>query len=59
MSPISDVFKFLKFLMISPIKAVSWLLFGGIENFEVWITSSKIGILMEKGAWLEDNQFLG
>jgi len=29
--------------MISSIKAVSWSLFGGIENFEVWITSSKMG----------------
>jgi len=54
MLPMSDVSKFLKFEMISSIKDVSWSLFGGIENFEVWME-----ILMERGAWSEDRQFLG
>jgi len=45
--------------MISSIKDVSWSLFGGIENFEVWMTSLWMEISMERGAWSEDRQFLG
>jgi len=46
--------RFLKFKMISWIKAVSWSLLGGIESFEVRITSSNMGMSMERGAWSED-----
>jgi len=55
----SDVSKFLKFKMISSIRDISWLLFGGIKNFEVWMTSSWMEISMKRGAWSEDKQLLG
>jgi len=54
-----DMSRFLKFEMISLIKAVSWLLLRGIESFEVRMTSSNMGMLMERGAWSEDKQFSG
>jgi len=45
-----DVFMFLKFEIISSINAVSWSLFGTSESLDVWMTSSEIGISMERGA---------
>jgi len=54
MSTILDVSRFLKFEMISSIKAVFCSLFGWIDSFEVQTTFSSMGILMERGVWLED-----
>jgi len=44
------MFMFLKFEIMSSMNAVSWLLFGASESLDVWMTSSEIGISMERGA---------
>jgi len=47
---ILDVSRFLKFEMTSSTKAVSCLLFCGIDNLEVQTISLSMGILIERGA---------
>jgi len=49
-----DVSNVLKFKITLLINAVSCLLLGTRVSFDIWIISSKIGILIEKGAWSED-----
>ena len=55
----SMVFKVLKFKITSLMNAFSWLLLGGIVNFDDGKTSSIMGISMESGAWSEKSQFSG
>ena len=54
-----DVSKCLKFKIMSWMKAVSCSLFGAKVSFDVCMISSVIGMLIERGAWSEDNQDSG
>ena len=54
-STMLDVFKCLKFEIMSWMKAVSCSLFGAKVSFNVCIIFSVIGILMIRGVWSEDN----
>ena len=54
-----DVSNVLKFKITSLINAVSCLLLGTRVSFDIWIISSKIGILIERGAWSEDKRESG
>ena len=55
-STMLDVFKCLKFEIMSWTKAVSCSLFGAKVSFDVCIISSVIGMSMTRGVWSEDNQ---
>ena len=46
--------RFLKIEMISLTNVVSCSLFGGIDNLEVLMNSSTIGMVMMRGAWSEN-----
>jgi len=49
-----DVSNILKFKIMSLINMVSYSLLGTRMSFNIWIISSKIGILIEREAWSED-----
>ena len=51
-----DVFKCLKFEIMSWTKVVSCSLFGAKVSFDICIISSVIGMSMTRGAWSENNQ---
>ena len=53
---IFDVSRDLKLEIMSLMNANSRLLLGGMVKFNGWTTSSKIGMLIERGAWSEDNR---
>ena len=55
---IFDVSRDLKLEIISLMNANSRLLLGGMVNFNDWMVSLKIGMLIERGAWSEDNRNL-
>ena len=52
---IFDISRDLKLEIMSLMNASFRSLLGGMVKFNEWTTSSKIGMLIERGAWLEDN----
>ena len=54
-----DVSTILKFKITSLINTVSCLLLGTRVSFDIWIISSKIGILIEREVWSEDKRESG
>ena len=55
---IFDVSRDLKLEIMSLMNANSQSLLGGMVKFNEWTTSLKIGMLIERGAWSEDNRDL-
>ena len=53
---IFDVSRDLKLVIMSLMNTTSQSLLGGMVKFNKWTTSSKIGMLIERGAWSEDNR---
>jgi len=49
----------LKFKIMSLINVVSCSLLGTMVSFDIWIISSTIGILIERGVWSEDKRDSG
>ena len=53
---IFDVSRDLKLEIMSLMNTNSWSLLKGMVNFNKWMTFSKIGMLIERGTWLEDSR---
>ena len=54
-----DMSRFLKINMTSSTKAISYLLFCGIDSLEVLTISSAMGMVIVRGAWSEERQLSG